>query len=207
MKVLLVDDDQDMADFLIEGLATFGINVHHLLSGFECLRYVKNNPVDLILLDCNMPQLSGLEVLEILRKNYSTSELPIIMVTALTDSENVVNALGKGCNDYITKPVNMKTAVARIKAQLSIKRLHLESLEKNKLEALNEVITTLNHEINNPLFIAINHLRKASRREDYSQLEKVEEALIRITKIVKQISDLNIQSKEIFKKDLSEEAA
>ena len=207
MKILLVDDDQDMSDFLINSLTTYGFHVDHLLCGVECLEYVKKNSVDLILLDCNMPALSGLEVLEALRKNYSTSELPIIMVTALTETENVVSALGKGCNDYITKPVNMETVVARMKAQLSIKRLHLENLEKNKLEALNEVITTLNHEINNPLFIALNHLRKANRRADYTQLEKVDDALVRITKIVKQISDLNIQSKEILKKDHSEEAA
>lgn len=205
MKILLVDDDQDIADYLIANLTPHGFNVHHLLSGVECLEYVKDNDVDLILLDCNMPHLSGLEVLEILRKIYSTAELPVIMVTSMTETENIVTALGKGCNDYITKPVNVETVVARMKAHLSIKRLHHENLEKNKLEALNEVITTLNHEINNPLFIALNHLRKANRRADYTQLLKVDDALVRITKIVKQISDLNIQSKEILQKDHTEE--
>lgn len=205
MRILLVDDDQDIADFLQSNLCSRGFSVHHVLSGMECLNYLENHEVDLLLLDCNMPQLSGLEVLEVLRKSYSTSELPIIMVTSLSETQNVVAALEKGCNDYITKPVNIETVVARVKTQLSIKRLHLESLEKNKLEALNTVISTLNHEINNPLFIALNHVRKASRRADYTQLEKVDDALVRITNIVKQISDLNIQSKEILRKDLSEE--
>lgn len=205
MKILLVDDDQDIADFLTANLTARGFSVHHVLSGFECLRYVENNDVDMLLLDCNMPQISGLEVLEVLRKTYSTSELPIIMVTSLSETHNVVAALEKGCNDYITKPVNIETVVARVKTQLSIKRLHHENLEKNKLEALNAVITTLNHEINNPLFIAINHVRKASRRLDYSHLNKVDEALVRITNIVKQISELNIQSKEILQKDHSED--
>lgn len=207
MKILLVDDDQDISDFLVTSLAGYGFSIHHLIGGYECLDYINSNEVDLVLLDCNMPKISGLEVLEALRKTYSTSELPIIMVTSLTDTENIVNALGKGCNDYITKPVNIETVVARMKAQISIRRLHHENLEKNKLEALNEVITTLNHEINNPLFIALNHLRKANRRADYSQLLKVDEALVRITQIVKQISDLNIQSKEILKKDHLEELA
>lgn len=205
MKILLVDDDQDIADFLQTNLSARGFSVQHVLSGMECLNYVKTNVVDLVLLDCNMPMLSGLEVLQKLRKTYSTSELPIIMVTSLSETQNVVSALEKGCNDYITKPVNIETVVARVKTQLSIKRLHLESLEKNKLEALNTVISTLNHEINNPLFIAINHIRKAHRRADYTQLEKVDDALVRITKIVKQISDLNLQSKEILQKDHSEE--
>ena len=205
MKILLVDDDQDIADFLYTNLSARGFSVHHVLSGMDCLNYVKNNQVDLILLDCNMAELSGLEVLPNLRKTYSTSELPIIMVTSLSDTKNVVSALEKGCNDYITKPVNIETVVARVKTQLSIKRLHVETLEKNKLEALNTVISTLNHEINNPLFIALNHIRKAHRRADYTQLEKVDDALVRITNIVKQISELNLQSKEILQKDHTEE--
>jgi DNA-binding response OmpR family regulator len=207
MRILLVDDDQDIADYLQSNLSLRGFHVDHLLSGIGCLEYIKNHDIDLILLDCNMPDMSGLEVLEELRAVHSPSVLPVIMVTSLTDTKNVVEALGKGCNDYITKPVNIETVIARIRTQLSIKKMHNENLEKNKLEALNEVITTLNHEINNPLFIALNHLRKANRRSDYTQLEKVDDALVRITNIVKQISELNIQSKEILKKDHIEEIA
>lgn len=207
MKILLVDDDQDIADFLQGNLNARGFSSHHLLNGADCIKYLEKNQVDLILLDCKMPTISGLEVLEKVRQKHSTSELPIIMVTSLTETENIVEALEKGCNDYITKPINVETVVARIKAQISIKKLHLENLEKNKLEALNEVITVLNHEINNPLFIALNHLRKASRRADYTQLLKVDDALVRITKIVKQISELNIESKEILQKEQLEDIA
>ncbi len=207
MNILLVDDDHDIADHLIANLATFGFNVHHLATGVGALEYIRQNSIDLVLLDWNMPVMTGLEVLEAVRMEYSPSDLPIIMVTSFSETQNVVSALGKGCNDYITKPVNIETVAARIKTQFSIKKLHDDSAAKNKLEALNEVITTLNHEINNPLFIALNHVRKASRREDYSQLEKVETALLRITNIVKQISDLNIQSKEIFKSTHTEDAA
>lgn len=207
MKILLVDDDQDIADFLQSNLNLRGFTVTHLLSGVGCLKYLEANVVDLILLDCNMPDMSGLEVLTNLREIYPTSRLPVIMVTSLSETQNIVEALEKGCNDYITKPVNLETVIARIRTQISIKRMHDENLEKNKLEALNEVITTLNHEINNPLFIALNHLRKAHRRADYTQLEKVDDALVRITNIVKQISELNLQSKEILKKEHLEESA
>lgn len=207
MNILLVDDDQDIADFISSSLTHFGFNVHHLLSGIETLTYVKENAIDLILLDWNMPVMSGLDVLDEVRKIYSPSELPIIMVTSINETKNIVSALGKGCNDYITKPVNIETVAARMNAQFSIKKLHDDNAAKYKLEAINEVITTLNHEINNPLFIALNHVRKANRREDYSQLDKVESALVRITNIVKQISDLNIQSKKIFKQTHVDEAA
>lgn len=89
MKILLVDDDQDIADFLQINLTARGFFVHHVLNGMECLNYVDANEVDLLLLDCNMPGLTGTEVLQKLRKTYSTSELPIIMVTSLSDTKSI----------------------------------------------------------------------------------------------------------------------
>ncbi|MBC7714524.1 MAG: response regulator [Rhizobacter sp.] len=207
MNILLVDDDQDMADYLISNLTNFGFNVHHLLSGVETLSYLKKNKTDLLLLDWNMPVMTGLDVLMEVRKVFSPSDLPIIMVTSINETKNIVSALSKGCNDYITKPVNIETVAARMQTQFSIKKLHDDNAAKFKLEAINEVITTLNHEINNPLFIALNHVRKASRREDYTQLDKVENALVRITNIVRQISDLNIESKEFLKQVHTDDAA
>ncbi len=207
MNILLVDDDQDIADFIIENLSSQGFNIHHLLSGLHTVKYIAENNIDMLLLDCNMPEKSGVEVLIEVRKTYCQSELPIIMVTSISETKNIVNALTHGCNDYITKPVNIETVVARIKTQFSVKKLHDENAAKFKLEAINVVITTLNHEINNPLFIALNHVRKARDREDYSHLDKVENALVRIKNIVKQISDLNIQSKEIFKQTHVDEIA
>lgn len=201
MNILLVDDDQDIADYIVSGLAHFGVTVHHLLNGSMVADFLKEKQIDLVLLDWNMPGLSGLDVLDNLRKVYSATELPIVMLTSINETEKIVSALERGCNDYITKPITMETVAARVKAQVSLKMLHERNAVKNKLETINEVITTLNHEINNPLFIALNHLRKATRRGDYSQLEKAEQALVRITNIVKQISDLNTQSKKILKKD------
>lgn len=200
MNILLIDDDQDIADFIVSSLSFSGFNVHHLLSGKEALKYIKTYDIDLLLLDWNMPDKSGVDVLDEVRIAYSPSELPIIMVTSISETQSIVSALGKGCNDYITKPINIENVAARISNQLTIKKLHDDNAAKFKLEAINEVITLLNHEINNPLFIALNHLKKANQREDYTHLDKVENALVRISNIVKQISELNIQSKSIFKK-------
>lgn len=201
MNILLVDDDQDIADHIVQGLNGFGYNVDHVLSGEKVLELIKKNAYDLVLLDWNMPGMTGLDVLVEIRESYLPSELPVIMVTSMNETEKIVYALDQGCNDYITKPITIETVAARVKTQITLKRLHEQHTAKNKLEVINEVITTLNHEINNPLFIALNHIRKANRRADYTQLEKAENALVRITNIVKQISDLNTQSKKILKKD------
>ncbi len=201
MNILLVDDDQDIADHIVLGLNGFGYNVDHVLSGEKVLELIKKNTYDLVLLDWNMPGMTGLDVLVEIRESYLPSELPVIMVTSMNETEKIVYALDQGCNDYITKPITIETVAARVKTQITLKKLHEQHTAKNKLEVINEVITTLNHEINNPLFIALNHIRKANRRADYTQLEKAENALVRITNIVKQISDLNTQSKKILKKD------
>src|ERR1022692_1084125 len=78
--------------------------------------------VELVLLDSMMPGLSGIELLRQLRQRFSPARLPIIMVTALGESESVVEALNLGANDYISKPVDFPVALARIKAQLERKR-------------------------------------------------------------------------------------
>lgn len=201
MNILLVDDDQDIVDHIVLGLNGFGYNVDHVLSGERVLELIKKNTYDLVLLDWNMPGMTGLDVLVEIREIYLPSELPVIMVTSMNETEKIVYALDQGCNDYITKPITIETVAARVKTQITLKRLHEQHKAKNRLEVINEVITTLNHEINNPLFIALNHIRKANRRADYTQLNKAENALVRITNIVKQISDLNTQSKKILRKD------
>ena len=70
---------------------------------------------DLILLDVMMPQISGLEVLEIIRQSYAVDELPVIMVTALDGSDDMVRAFEMGANDYVTKPIDLAVVQARVR--------------------------------------------------------------------------------------------
>jgi diguanylate cyclase (GGDEF)-like protein/PAS domain S-box-containing protein len=78
--------------------------------------------VDLVLLDIEMPEISGLDALLTLRGTYTSTELPIIMATAKDQSEDIVNALSLGANDYLTKPIDFPVALARIRTQLAHKR-------------------------------------------------------------------------------------
>jgi diguanylate cyclase (GGDEF)-like protein/PAS domain S-box-containing protein len=87
----------------------------------DLLERVKQDTVDLVLLDIEMPEISGLDALQKLRERYSAAALPIIMVTAKTQSEDIVKALDLGANDYLTKPIDFPVAVARIDTQLSHK--------------------------------------------------------------------------------------
>jgi CheY-like chemotaxis protein len=120
--ILVVDDHPDNRELLMRRLEREGFLVLGAEHGREALAIVKDRPVSLILLDIMMPDMSGLEVLQALREAYTAAELPIIMATARTQSEDVVDALGHGANDYITKPIDFPVALARIQAQLRIRQ-------------------------------------------------------------------------------------
>ena len=105
----------------------------------DLVESIKQDGVDLVLLDIEMPEITGLDALRILRKVYSAAELPVIMVTAKNQSEDIITALDLGANDYLTKPIDFPVAVARISTQLAHKRAQealKESEERYALAAL-----------------------------------------------------------------------
>jgi diguanylate cyclase (GGDEF)-like protein/PAS domain S-box-containing protein len=119
---LLVDDDTTNQDLLSRRLKRAGYDTEVAGSGYEALDVLARREVELVLLDSMMPGLSGIELLRQLRRRFTPARLPIIMVTALGESERVVEALNLGANDYISKPVDFPVALARIKAQIERKR-------------------------------------------------------------------------------------
>ncbi len=120
--ILVVDDHSDNRELLTRRLEREGFRVLEAESGRQALAHLKDGKVSLILLDVMMPEMSGIEVLQAVREAYSASELPVIMVTAKAQSDDVVEALGQGANDYVTKPIDFPVALARIQAQLRIRR-------------------------------------------------------------------------------------
>lgn len=99
-----------------------GFLVDTAADGGEALRLVDASPYDLVLLDVMMPGMSGLEVLEVLRQTYPRAELPIVMATAKTTSDDMVEALARGANDYVTKPIDFPVVLARIESHLQTRQ-------------------------------------------------------------------------------------
>jgi diguanylate cyclase (GGDEF)-like protein len=120
--LLLVDDDANNRDALSRRLQRRGYTVLTAESGPDALEMVGAHRVDAVLLDVMMPGMSGIETLRRLRQSRSVSELPVIMVTAKDRSEDVVEALDLGANDYVTKPIDFPIALARIKTQMMARR-------------------------------------------------------------------------------------
>ncbi len=135
-RLLIVDDNEMNRDMLARRLARKGYEVVLADNAKQLLQRVKEDAVDLLLLDIEMPEISGLEALKTLRENYSPVELPIIMVTAKNQSDDVVKALDLGANDYVTKPIDFAVALARIGTQLSHKRAQEALRESEERYAL-----------------------------------------------------------------------
>ncbi len=120
--LLLVDDDAMNRDVLARRLARSGYKVLTADGGVAALRMIREGRIDAVLLDVMMPGLSGLETLRQLRQVRSVADLPVIMVTAKDESDDVVEALDLGANDYVTKPIDFAVALARIRAHVTTRR-------------------------------------------------------------------------------------
>lgn len=118
-KILVVDDEEMNRDLCSRRLRRSGFDVVVASSGPQALDLLHHENFDLVLLDQMMPGMSGLEVLHTVRLEHSLRDLPIIMVTAVTDGVRIAEALDSGANDYVTKPVDFTVALARIRSQLS----------------------------------------------------------------------------------------
>ena len=118
-RILLVDDEAANRDMLSRRLERRGYSVAVAASGADALEALHRERFAAVLLDVQMPGLSGLDVLQELRRTWGPAELPVLMVTAKDGSEDIVAALDLGANDYVTKPVDFPVALARLRTQLA----------------------------------------------------------------------------------------
>ncbi len=116
--VLLVDDSPEALGFLTDALEQSGFSVLIATSGSAALNIVERITPDLILLDAVMPTMDGFETCRRLKANPSVSQIPVIFMTGLTETEHVVHALESGGVDYLTKPINIDELRARIGVHL-----------------------------------------------------------------------------------------
>jgi diguanylate cyclase (GGDEF)-like protein/PAS domain S-box-containing protein len=135
-RLLIVDDNEMNRDMLARRLARKGYVIGLAESARELLPRVKEDGIDLVLLDIEMPEVTGLDALRSLREAFTPIELPIIMVTAKNQSDDIVKALEMGANDYLTKPIDFPVALARIGTQLAHKKAQEALRESEERYAL-----------------------------------------------------------------------
>jgi two-component system, OmpR family, alkaline phosphatase synthesis response regulator PhoP len=116
-KILLVDDEKDIVEFLEYNLIQEGFEVITAYDGIEALQKLNNKP-DLILLDIMMPNIDGYEVCKRIRENKAYSEIPVIFLTAKGAEADEIRGLELGASDFIKKPISPKKLIARVNSNL-----------------------------------------------------------------------------------------
>lgn len=133
-RILLVEDEVQVASFIRKGLTEENFEVTVAFDGKTGLQSALENSYDLVILDIMLPDLNGLEVCREIRK--VNSELPILMLTALGTSENIVMGLETGADDYLVKPFRFNELIARVRALLRRKSSQEKLLEEPKNDQL-----------------------------------------------------------------------
>ncbi len=145
-SLLVVDDAESNRTLLRRRLERNGYRIEEAESGPRALERIAAAEFDVVLLDIMMPGMSGVELLTELRRRHSPADLPIVMVSAKETSEDVVESLRLGANDYVTKPIDFPVLLARVQTQLRLRRL---SRRKD------EFLRIASHDLKNPLAVIL----------------------------------------------------
>lgn len=121
-KILIVDDNPANLEIL-EGILKKKYKVYKVANGADALKSCSNESIDLVLLDIMMPDMDGYEVCERLKADLITKHIPVIFLTAKTETEDIVQGFEIGGVDYVTKPFNHVELLARVKTHIELKTL------------------------------------------------------------------------------------
>jgi two-component system, OmpR family, copper resistance phosphate regulon response regulator CusR len=116
MKVLIIEDERRLADFMSKGLSESGFNCQIANDGKTGANYALKEDFDIILMDLNLPEMNGFDLCKFLRE--SDCQIPIILISALSGSEQIVQGLDAGADDYIVKPFKFQELLARMRSNL-----------------------------------------------------------------------------------------
>ncbi len=202
-KILVVDDQPVNITLMQKKLEREGMTVLSATSGDECLRLVATEKPDLILLDVMMPGMDGTEVCAALKEHPDTSSIPVIFLTANTSKKDIIQGLGVGAVDYITKPVDLEETVARVRAQLRYHEIFQQNLEltrrlseARRAAAIGALSQGISHNLNNLLGVIYGYLELAKvnvQKPDLvrKHLDKIEDAVTRMTRVIRQVTTVS----------------
>lgn len=132
--ILVVDDNRITTKLLRRYLEANGYEASEAYDGIECLEKVAERSPDAIVLDVMMPRLDGYETVKRLRESPATDRIPVVIVTALNDISNQLKAIEAGADDFLSKPIEEKLLIAKVKLLSSV------NVERKKVVALKELL-------------------------------------------------------------------
>jgi adenylate cyclase len=163
-RILVVDDNPTNLEVLQVRLSAQGYEVLTAVDGEDALRRTRELEPDLVLLDVMMPKLDGISVLKELKADTTLRFIPVILVTAKSDTRDIVDGLEAGGDDYLTKPFEQAALVARVRSLLRIKELHdTVQLQAMKLKEQTEELISLNRSLQERVDKQVAEIGRISR--------------------------------------------
>ena len=209
-EIIVVDDSKFNLNLLSDILNKAGYRVRTAISGEFALESIQEKSPDMVLLDVNMPGISGYEVCRKIKEDISNKDIPVIFVSSLTESEDKIAGFNVGGVDFISKPFNPKEVLVRVKTHLNLRRLQKELITKNleledalkslkvlqmklmqedKMASIGQLSAGIAHEMNNPLGFVISNF---STLKKYNQ--KIKECIFEYRKLVEDPNVTKLES-------------
>ncbi len=171
LTVLVVEDDAEMREILQAEFELEGLTVLTATNGSEAITTTRRLKPDLILMDVKMPAMDGIEATRLVKNNEETKHIPIVMLTAAGNREDIVAGLEAGAIDYITKPFFMPELKARLKAVLQhkimydeLKRIQDTLIRNERLRTMKELTEAVQGSINGPLTVILGRIHLLRRK-------------------------------------------
>jgi two-component system, sensor histidine kinase and response regulator len=187
-KILIVDDVPENIGVLFEFLIDQGYDVAIAPDGESAIEVVEHEPPDLILLDVMMPGIDGFETCRRLKEDDRYREIPVIFMTALSDTLDKVKGFQLGAVDYIAKPVQQDEVLGRIKAHITIRRLQQELKQQNA--ELDAFAHTVAHDLRNPLGVIENAVYLLRRDLGAPMAPEIGDSLGLVTRSTRRMRDI-----------------
>ncbi len=178
-RILIVDDTPQNLQVLGTVLDKAGCRVSFATGGKQALAVAANAKPDLILLDIMMPEMDGYEVCRRLKKDTATASIPIIFLTAKTESEDIVRGFEIGAVDYITKPFKAVELLARVQTHLRLQLVRKLEVEAQQLQTVRQLAMTIAHEFNNPLAIIQGSVDLADMAPENAEVHQAQHQKVR----------------------------
>ena len=146
-KILIVEDERDIADLLRYNLQESGFKTDYVRNGADALQQAVEKTPDLILLDLMLPEVDGMIVCRLLKNDPRTKNIPVVMVTAKTEEKDRVAGLELGADDYITKPFSPREVVLRVSAVLRRIQVGKQTESTKRIETHGVTIDLDKHQV------------------------------------------------------------
>ncbi|MBN1889939.1 MAG: response regulator [Thermoflexales bacterium] len=207
--ILVIDDDRLSRTLLSTGLQEQGYTVETAEDGPHALEILRARPFDLVLLDILMPGMDGFQVCQQLQADDNTRDIPIILISALDETENIVKAFTVGGVDYITKPFHLEEVLARVETHMALQKLRRQLQETNdelaerlkelahsnaELQARNEELDayahTVAHDLKKPLHLVTGYTELLIQDFDHVSKEEAHQSLRMVAKGARKLNDI-----------------